>query len=154
MKEVFTKIIDRLIISTEDNILEWTLKKNVKKNYRYTTLSSDGLTTFEIVIDLYEDDTLKDSGMLWINNPSIEPEGKELITSYECGNITKLVAIVFDKYIKSTIVNNDTKSEIVFNSILNTITDKIHNRDEKLSKLLGDDIKEVKEDKKKNWWNF
>jgi hypothetical protein len=153
-------IIEKLVKSTEDNSITWVKKASstTTKRHSFQLDTSDVDTRFEFDVELTDDLKPKDA-FLWLYNKDIV-DGRKIITEYKYPGVSKLKNMIYDKYIKDGLkqfLDEDT----LFESILNKIGDKQHNRDYKISKLLNEPEtviepveEEVKEVKKKNWFGF
>ena len=136
--ELINSIIKNLTIATKDDILEWRLTNSSFNNdtsKRFEALSEDGLTRFQVILDIDNQQCAltSDLKLIFFNEGLVD--GSKYANSDRYATINGLAQEIFDKYVKPNIlVKNEAN---VLENILGSITSKQYVRDRKIDDILN-----------------
>jgi len=134
--DIVKSIIKSLTDATNDGVIEWKLTNSVFNNdtcKRFETISEDKLTSFEVVVEMNDNLSLKVDGKVLIFNKDLVDGSKYCYIS-DFPEISGLSQVIYDKYIKPTIVVKNEK--VILENILGSIYNKQETRDKKIDDLL------------------
>ena len=137
-KDLINSIIEGLTTSTKNGNLEWRLTNSILNgdtSKRFDSKSADGLTRFEVILEMDDKFKLTKDLKFIIHNKSLV-DGTKYNYLYDFPLIKELCDEVYDRYVKPNIVAINEND--VLNNILGSIDSKQETRDKKINEILKD----------------
>jgi hypothetical protein len=146
----YTKLIDYIINATRSNKLVWSIYSSTfssdTKRYYESKIGNDTIVRFEISLD--QSFKYSDCGYFIIINSNLI-DGRSYLYQRNYPNLDILAKLIYDLYIKKTIVIRPRDNSNVVDDIIKSLPTKDIVRDEKI-----DEILDSNETKKWKIWNI